>query len=484
MNRWSRQVIWIIILGSLSLVLAPLLEAARLGESSEIQWQAQVVRYFRMADPTIRIAAIGSLLLGLNCGLLGTFIVVRRMALMGDTLSHAVLPGVALGFMWNFTKDPLAIFTGATVAGLLGVVLVSLIRKTTHLKEDVAMGMVLAGFYGLGICLMTFIQGQNTGNFAGLDKFLFGQAAALSEGDIRLMVIVTLLTVTTLILFYKELLVFSFDRSFARVLGIPIEWVDFVFMLLLAFAIVISLQAVGVVLVSAMLIIPAATAYLLTGRLFRMILIAGGIGMLGGFTGAFFSFLGNNLPTGPFMVLTSAFIFTLAYVFAPGKGVLYRWQLLRRRRSVAETENLLKYIYRVLEAGDFSKAEFRVSDLVDCLNEPLETVMKRCERLVKEGHLVWESGNAGLEEQEYLLRLTSSGMRLATSVVRRHRLWEVYLTESARYAEDHVHDDAERVEHVLSEATLARLEERLGYPHEDPHGRKIPEAPSREVTTE
>jgi manganese/zinc/iron transport system permease protein len=282
------------------LVVTSAAEAAKVSDITTTNLGEQAVRFFTFQDPSLRYALIGSILLGITCGLLGSFIVVRKMALVGDALSHAVLPGVALGFLWGQTKDPVAIFVGATVAGLLGTTVVSLIKQTTRLKEDAALGLVLASFFAVGICLVTMIQRLPTGNKSGIDKFLFGQAAAISAGDVRLIAIVALLAVILITLFYKECLVTSFDAEFARAAGFPTQWIHHGIMLLLAFAIVVALQAVGVVLVSAMLITPAAAAYLLTDRMHRMLLLAAAFGMMAGVLGAFLSFLGNNLPTGPF----------------------------------------------------------------------------------------------------------------------------------------------------------------------------------------
>src|SRR4030095_2677101 len=165
--------------------------AAKIGEVSRTRVGEQVVRFISLEDPAVRFALAGAALLGICCGLLGAFLVVRKMALVGDALSHAVLPGVAAGFLWNQTKDPLAIFVGAVIAGLLGTVVVHMIRQTTRLKEDAALGLVLAGFYALGICLVTMIQRLPTGNKSGIDKFLFGQAAAIGPGDLKLIGAVT-----------------------------------------------------------------------------------------------------------------------------------------------------------------------------------------------------------------------------------------------------------------------------------------------------
>src|SRR5688572_9508466 len=235
------------------------------------------------------------MLLGISCGLLGSFLVVRKMALVGDALSHAVLPGVALGFLWNMSKDPVAIFIGATAAGLVGAAVVTLIKQTTRLKEDAALGLVLASFFAVGICLLTMIQRLPNANKSGIDKFLFGQAAAISREDVILMATVTAVAVFTIWLFYKEFLVTSFDAQFARVSGFPAQVLHYALMLLLAFSVVIALHAVGVVIVFAMLITQAAAAYLLTDRMSRMLWLSALFGMGAGALGAFFSFLGPNL---------------------------------------------------------------------------------------------------------------------------------------------------------------------------------------------
>ena len=178
----------------------------------------QAIRFFSFRDPSVRYAVIGSVMLGISCGLLGCFIVVRKMALVGDTLSHAVLPGVALAFLfsgvsasglfdWSFdavniTKNPVLIFCGAVVAGVAGTFLVNTLKQTTKIKEDSALGLTLASFFAVGICLLTMIQRLPTGNKSGIDKFMFGQAAAIGEDDIRLMTGITVLIVAVVFVFY------------------------------------------------------------------------------------------------------------------------------------------------------------------------------------------------------------------------------------------------------------------------------------------
>lgn len=442
-------------------------EAAKIGELTESDIFEQAIRFFSMKDPTARYALGGALLLGISCGLLGSFIVVRRMALLGDALSHAVLPGVAMGWLWHQTKDPVAIFVGATLFGLLGTFVVSLIKQTTKLKEDAALGMVLAGFYAVGICLVTMIQRLPQGNKAGVDKFLFGQASAMGPDDLKLMAVVTLIAVVVLFLFYKEFLAISFDHAFAHVSGFPTRLLHYGMMLLLAFSVVIALQAVGVVLVSAMLITPAAAAYLLTDRLHRMLWLAALFGMVSGALGAFVSFLQTSLPTGPFMVLAASLVFGCAFLFAPRHGVVVRWVRRRSRARRVQRENTLKAIYHVLEDRDFFGEGVSLNELAERRRETVEDASQLATRLVRHGL-------ATLHEDGDLILLTPEGMQRASAIVRNHRLWELYLTNAASIAADHVHEDAEKIEHVLGEETVRKLERRLAFATRDPHGRAIP----------
>jgi ABC-type Mn2+/Zn2+ transport system permease subunit/Mn-dependent DtxR family transcriptional regulator len=441
--------------------------ADKIGDVSETNILDQAVRFFTFQDPAVRYALIGSMLLGVSCGLLGSFLVVRKMALVGDALSHAVLPGVALGFLWNMTKDPTAIFVGATIAGLLGTTVVGLIKQTTRLKEDTALGMVLAAFFSFGVCLVTMIQRLPTGNKSGIDKFLFGQAAAIGQRDVELMAVVTVLAIASIVVFYKEFLVTSFDAGFARSAGFPTQLFHHALMLLLAFAVVIALQAVGVVLVSAMLITPAAAAYLLTDRMNRMLMLAAIFGLVAGSVGAFLSFLGNNLPTGPFMVLGASAVFVGAFLFGPRHGVIVRWFRQRSRSGRIQRENTLKSIYHVLEARDFQGEGVSLEELALRRRETIEQAKVQSSELKRHRF-------ATLHEDGNMIFLTPDGWQRACSIVRNHRLWELYLTNAAQIAADHVHDDAEKIEHVLGEEVVRQLERRLDFATKDPHGRAIP----------
>jgi ABC-type Mn2+/Zn2+ transport system permease subunit/Mn-dependent DtxR family transcriptional regulator len=458
------------------LAAAPDLQAARATDVVEIDLREQVADFFRMKTPVPTMLA-GALLLGLSCGLLGSFIVVRRMALMGDTLSHAVLPGVALGFMWSMSKNPVAMLIGATAAGLLGSVVVTWIRRTTRIKQDAALGIVLATFYALGVCMIRMIQNLGGGTSGGLDGIFFGDAAALRNQDVVLMAVLSVLTVLLITALYRPFLAISFDPGFARSAGLPVAMLDHIMMMFLAFAIVVALQAVGVVLVSALLITPAATAYLVTDRLHRMLVIAGLVGMFCAGLGVFLSFLGGRLPSGPFMVLSASAVFALAYLFAPRHGTVTRWWRRRNRSRQIRNENTLKAIYRVLEDRGFKGEGVSLQELAELRRETLEAARGQVRALVR-------AGAATTGEDGNVAYLTPEGQQRGWAIVRNHRLWELYLTNLADYEPDHVHDDAEKIEHILGEDAVRELEQLLDYPEVDPHGKQIPKVPRKTAAVE
>ncbi|MEM7387964.1 MAG: iron chelate uptake ABC transporter family permease subunit [Verrucomicrobiota bacterium] len=408
---------------------------------------------------------ISCVLLGISFGLLGCFIVVRKMALVGDTLSHAVLPGVAAGYLWGMSKNPAAILIGATLAGLLGTAVGSWIKQTTKLKQDAAMGMVLASFFAVGLCLISMIQRLPTGNKAGLKSVFFGKVAAMGPQDLMLMSAVCLISLLIILLLYRPFLASSFDPVFARSIGYPVRVLHHLLMFLLAMATVVALQAVGAVMVSAMLITPAATAYLLTKSLHRMLWLASGFGVLSGLIGVFVSFLDSRLPTGPCMALCAGLFFVLAFLFSPEHGIIHRRFLHLSQTRRIQRENTLKAIYRILERSEFQQEGIALDALAVAGRATVEDTRHQVKRLVQARLATMDADK---------VYFTPSGKLLASKIVRNHRLWELYLTETADYQADHVHDDAEKIEHLLGEETVRRLEKELNYPSRDPHGKPIP----------
>ena len=263
-------------------------------------------------------------------GALGTFALLRRQSLLGDAISHAALPGVVLAFIITRSRGSLVLILGALAAGWLATLLVMAIIRATRLKEDTALGIALSVFFGVGLVLLTYTQRLSDARQAGLDRFLFGQAAALLERDIWTMGIIGAVALFLLALLWKEFKLISFDGEFAGTLGLPVRVLDILLTTLLTLAIVIGLQAVGVILMSAMVVAPAAAARQWTNRLGVMALIAALFGALSGVTGALVSSLGSGLATGPVIVLAMSTITFLSLALAPNRGLFWSW--LRRQR--------------------------------------------------------------------------------------------------------------------------------------------------------
>jgi manganese/zinc/iron transport system permease protein len=285
-------------------------------------------------DYTLRTVATGSALLGIVSGVLGVFAMLHRQSLLGDAISHAALPGVVLAFLLTRSKSPLVLLIGAVLAGWLATAAMTTIIRNTRIKQDSALGLVLSVFFGFGILLLTLAQRLPDSRQAGLDTYLFGQAATLVERDVFFMAVLGGSVLLLIALFWKELKLMSFDREFAASLGLPTGLLDALLTTLLVVAIAMGLQAVGVVLMSAMLVAPAAAARQWTDRLVSVVLLAALFGALSGVGGTLISSAGQGIATGPTIVLVASLIVLVSLLFAPARGLLPAW--LRQQRNRRE----------------------------------------------------------------------------------------------------------------------------------------------------
>lgn len=282
---------------------------------------------------------LSTLILGIAAGIIGCFAYWKRQSLMSDALSHAALPGVAVGFLAVGVKSLPAMIGGAAVSALLGAALIHWIRTSSRVKEDAAMGIVLSVFFGLGIMLVTFASRSASGNQSGLDSFIFGQAASMVKQDVWTMTALALLVILVAAAGFKEWKLFLFDVAFGQGLGLSGRWMNSLYMAVLVLVIVIGIQSVGVILMSALLIIPPVSARYWTHSFGRMVVLAGGLGGGAGMLGTLISTMGKGWPTGPFIVLVASGLFMVSLVFGYRKGllVLYLEQRSQRRRLVRET---------------------------------------------------------------------------------------------------------------------------------------------------
>lgn len=399
---------------------------------------------------------VGSLLLGACCGVLGVFAVLRKQGLLGDTLAHASLPGIAIAFLIMKTKFLPGLLLGALVSALIAAAFLHLLVSRTKIKMDSGMASVLSVFFGGGILILTYIQNLPISAQAGLESFLFGQAAALLYNDILWMAGAFVVIFGLVVLFWKELKMFTFNPEFALVLGFKRYLLEMLFMTIFVLSILMSLQAVGVVLTAALFITPAVAALFWTSSLLPAVILSSFFGMLAGASGAFISANVAQMPTGPVIVLAATVIFVVSFFFAPQKGILRKWIGHLKNSAKVQRENVLGRFYRDYERG---VANWKIEEYVGFgYRKRVLAQLKRC-------------GFVEILDGE--ISLTQEGMKEAKWIVEKHRLWETYLVNQLKIAPDHVHRDAETIEHVLTPEVVEELKKILKTPKMDPHGKPI-----------
>lgn len=400
-------------------------------------------------------ALIASSLVGIMCGVLGSFIVLRNMSLVGDALAHAILPGVVFAFML-VGYSALGFFTGAVIAGLLTAVGITWIQHNVGTKNDAAIGIVFTAMFSIGVMGISWIS-RNEGVHLDLKDFLFGNVLGVANSDLYLTAGVTVYVVLSVIVFYRYLFVSTFQAVIAETMGIPVGMIHYFLMLLLSFSVVASLQTVGVILVVAMLITPASTALLLSNRLPVVIGLSAVIGLFAAVLGLLLAIVFDTTP-GPAIAVTATLFYVVAVFFAPEKGLVFRFFRNRKLKHRIKLEDGLKEAYRLQQLGELT---------VDTLAGKLGTTPSSLQQIVQ---ILRTKGL--LEKGD--LKLTSIGVGEAEKLVRAHRLWETYLVTKIGLNNEQIHEEAERYEHLLPEALLDAVDQELGFPSTDPHGSPIP----------
>jgi manganese/zinc/iron transport system permease protein len=430
-----------------------------------------------IALPLALKIALGAGLLGVTAGVVGAYAVLRRRALLGDVLAHAALPGVCLAFLVAGVRESGPLALGALATGLASVFCVAQLRRWTRTREDAALGVVLSTFFGVGVLLLSVIQKTGGGAQAGLDSYLFGEVASLTSRDVAQMGVAALVAILAVVLLHKELKLFSFDEGFARAQGWPVVGLDFAVMAAVAAVVVLGLPVCGVVLIAAMLILPAAAARYWTNRLSTLVALSGLFGALAGALGvmvaspAFATLVPSALrgpslpPPGPVIVLTGALLFALSLCFAPERGLVARWLRQLRLRRRVRLEHLLRALYEVTEHQGPVGRSVGVAELETRYSDPPAVARKTIDNAQR----------AGLVERDVQgVRLTARGAAESRRITRTHRLWELYLVRYASIAADHVDRDADDVEHSLPPELVDRLEAELAARGEgvpaSPHG--------------
>jgi manganese/zinc/iron transport system permease protein len=429
------------------------------------QWQ----RVLLLEDYNTRIVVFGAAVLGCAAGMVGCFTLLRKRALMGDAISHATLPGIALAFIfanivgWDDKSLPL-LLCGATITGLIGVGVILTLRNLTRLKEDAALGIVLSVFFGAGIALLGVVQQMQTGHAAGLESFIFGKTASMGASDAQLISAAALVCIVVCVAVYKEFKLLCFDESFAGSEGFPVILLDLVLMSTVVVISIVGLQAVGLILMVALLIVPAAAARFWTEKLWQMLVIASLLGMLGSAVGAAASALFPKLPSGAMIVLACAGFFLISMIFGRKRGVLARSLRRWRVNRLIARQHLLRAIFELHESSDVETPE--TVSLAGLLPKRSwsQTELNRAVGLAEADELVTRLGDQ--------VQLTKKGRVEAVRRTREHRLWELYLITHADIAPSRVDREADRIEHVLEPEVVAELEAML-----TDDTRKLPQSP-------
>ena len=280
---------------------------------------------------TTQMVLLGTALLGLASGIAGTFAVLRKESLIGDGLSHAALPGVVIAFLLTGIKDIEVLIAGAALSSIAAALLITITVENSKIKFDGALATILSAFFGLGMVLLTYLQGLNNAGQAGLSKFIFGQAATILARDVSITSAAALIIIILTALFWKELKLISFDVEYAKTLQIPVAFTLILYRSLLIMTIIIGIQSVGAILISSLLIAPAVGARQWTNKLGTMCILAGFFGMVSAIGGTIWSTTVQKLPTGPAIIVILSVIVLLSLIFAPNRGIL--WQYRKNKQS-------------------------------------------------------------------------------------------------------------------------------------------------------
>tara|TARA_B100001113_G_scaffold332775_1_gene310070 strand:- start:1417 stop:2541 length:1125 start_codon:yes stop_codon:yes gene_type:complete len=280
---------------------------------------------------TLTIVILGTILLGSVAGALGCFAVLRKQSLLGDAIAHAALPGICIAFLITGAKHSTMLVLGAIIVGWLGAIILSIVTQQTTLKKDAILGIILSVFFGFGLVLLTYIQRLATSQKSGLNQYLFGSASTLLKADLWVMGVLGSIVVIMMILFWKEFKLISFDTAYASSLGYRVKTLETVLTMLIVVAIVIGLQTVGVVLMSALVIAPAVAARQWTDRLSVMVILAGFFGSISGVMGALLSSFFYQIPTGPVIVVVMSIIVIISLFLSPLRGIV--WEKVRQYRN-------------------------------------------------------------------------------------------------------------------------------------------------------
>lgn len=419
------------------------------------EFAGEAWRVILLQDYNTRLVTLSAMALGASCGLVGAFMMLRKRALLGDAAAHAALPGLCLAFFVGVAgglveKSTPLLLLGAFVSAALGALFVVVISGRTRLKEDTLLGVVLSVFFGVGVALLGVAQQLPGAQASGLESFIYGKVASMVLQDAVWIGGACGLVCLACSLLYKEFTLLCFDPAFARGQGLNVRWLDASLMALVVLVTCVGLQAVGLILIVALLVIPPAAARFWTDRLAPLLFISAALGAISAAMGAMISALLPKAPSGAVIVLCAAGFFCLSMLLGPARGLLARWRERRAFVRSVRQEHLLRAVFEWHEAagGDAPHAA-PLDALRSARRWSRGGLAAAIRQAVGSGFAVHLSGGR--------IGLTPEGLTKARELVRRHRLWEAYLIHHADIDPTHVDRPADELEHVLGPEMTARL---------------------------
>ncbi len=408
-----------------------------------------------LSSLTLWSVVAGTMLTAVSASLVGCLTFLQKKSLSGDAISHALLPGLCISFLLVGKKSVGLFMMGAFVMGMVAFLAIDYLPRWSKLKKDTANSLVLSCFFGVGLLLLTYIQHSGNEQQVGLQQFLFGSAASMQRSDLQLFTGMAISLLLVLIFFARGFKALIFDRAFAQMIGWPVGLLDVLLRVLVVVAVVVGIQSVGLMLMTAMLIAPAAAARFWSERLTRMWLIAAFLGGVSAMGGTFASYSVHRLPTGPCIVLLVTLLALISFMVAPKRGwIAQAWARHCYRRKVLR-ENLLKLFYEL----DNEESQM---DRLRTMEELLARYPLRRSKMRHALHRLSGQGLLSFDNEAKGWKLTAEGARQGEEVHQLHLLWEAYLIHYLRIAPDHVHEDAESIEHLLTPELRAELEAALG----------------------
>lgn len=426
-------------------------------------WES-FIEFFSFQDANINNVLLGTLMLSFTCGIVGVLVVLNKKALIVDAVSHSILPGICIGFMLSGIKNPIYLIAGGMTAGTVAVYLVDWIAKSSRIKKDAAIAITLSVLFSVGVILLNIIQHSGNSNQSGLSDFLFGKAATIVSSDLYVFGVMCAIVLAIIPLFYQHFKIALFDKGFATTIGLNNKLIQGLISGLIIISTAIGIQTVGIILMSALIITPASSAFFWTNSFKKSIFLSGTFAVISSIIGVFISYLSPDMPTGPWIIVVLSTIAILSAFFSKKGLITKRIKAVQNSKKMI-SDNVLKALYKLGEnANEVGKG--RSLKEIQNSRSIAPSELNKGLRILKGNGLVIDAGS--------VWTLTEKGISEAKRIIRAHRLWELYMQKFMQIQSDHVHESAESIEHIMTPALEAELLKEMGKPSSDPHQQNIP----------